>query len=291
MARELLTKGSAMPNGQDQAKDQALANLSALPYFESFDEHRRRLTALTMAAAPPGDQGALCVLGAGNCFDLDLAALAERYAAVHLVDIDARALERTFERQDRGTQARLVLHGEVDLSGLLDRIDRWSRFQVTPEELMGHAPATAKRLSEQLGGPFDVVLSACMLSQMQLSVLNVLTDRHRLFEAVRWTLNLSHFRTLAALTRASGLALFATDVSSDRLHALAAEVDCRALLDELSSAGKVFDFADPKRLAALFRDDPVLREAFPPFAVKDAWRWSNGPETTFLVYSSELRRA
>jgi hypothetical protein len=233
------------------------------------------------------------VLGAGNCFDLDLAALAECYSSVHLVDIDAQALDRTFARQDRATQDRLVLHEGLDLSGLLDRIDRWSRFQVTPEELMGHAQATAARLSEQLGGPFDVVLSACMLSQMQLSVLNVLTEQHRLFEAVRGTLNLTHFRTLAALTGPTGRALFATDVSSGAPHAFdtsTLDTDCVALVRELSKSGQTFDFADPKRLAELLNDDPVLSRAFQPFDVSEAWPWSNGPETTFLVYASELRR-
>jgi len=131
---------------------------------------------------------------------------------------------------------------------------------------------------------------------MQLSVLRVLTEQHRLFEAVRWTLNLTHFRSLAALTRPAGRVLFATDVSSGNLHALDAlvpEVDCRALVQQLSSAGKVFDFADPKRIAALLRDDPVLRGAFQPLDMldmSDAWLWSNGPETTFLVYASEWRR-
>ena len=282
-----------MPSGLDQAGDQAIANLSALPHFASFGEHRQRLSALAMAVAPAFSERTLCVLGAGNAFDLDLAELAKCYDAVHLVDIDASALERAFARQDQATKARLVLHAPVDASGLLDRIDRWARFQVTPEELMGHAEATAGQLREQLGGPFDVVLSACMLSQMQLSVLNVLTERHRLFEAVRWTLNLTHFRSLAALTRPSGCALFATDVSSGQLHALdglAPEVDCKAIVQELASAGKVFDFADPSRLSALFRDDPVLRAAFQPFDVRDAWLWNNGPETKFLVYASELQR-
>jgi hypothetical protein len=282
-----------MPSGQDQAADQALANLSALPHFTSFSEHRQRLTALALAQASAAGDSTLCVLGAGNCFDLDLAQLARCYGAIHLVDIDARALGGAIARQDPETRDRLVLHAPVDVSGLLDRIDRWSRFQITPEELMGHAEATAHQLCARLGGPFDVVLSACMLSQMQLSVLSVLKEQHRLFEAVRWTLNLSHFRTLAELSKASGVALFATDVSSGHiypLHSLTTDVDCKALVHALSGAGKLFDFADPKRLSALFRDDPVLREAFQPFEVKDAWLWSNGPETKFLVYASELRR-
>ena len=282
-----------MPSGLDQASDQVLANLSALPHFASFGEHRRRLTALALDAALPPAGGTLCVLGAGNCFDLELDALCCRYDAVHLVDLDADALERAFARQDPATRQRLVLHAPLDLSGLLDRIDRWSRFQVTPEELMGHAEDTARQLLERLAGPFDVVLSACMLSQMQLSVLNVLSEQHRLFQAVRWTLDLTHFRTLAALTRSSGRALFATDVSSGQLHALdalAPDTDCVALVGQLSQARQVFDFADPKRLAALVSDDPVLRGAFQQFDVSEAWLWSNGPQTKLLVYVSELAR-
>jgi len=282
-----------MPSGRDQESAQALANLSALPHFESFGEHRRRLTQLLLAAAPSHAPRTLCVLGAGNCFDLDLDALAGCYDALQLVDIDARALEGAFTRQAPTTRERLVLHASVDLSGLLERIERWARLEVTPEELIAHPAATAAHLKEQLGGPFDVVLSACMLSQMQLSVLNVLGERHRLFEAVRWTLNLTHFRTLAALTRSSGSALFATDVSSGQLHALdalAPGVDHRALVQELARSGAVFDFADPKRLTELFQDDPVLWKAFQSFNVDDGWLWSNGPETQFLVYASLLRR-
>src|SRR5436190_4060331 len=156
-----------MPNGLDQASEQAQANLSALAHFSSFSGHRQRLTELALSAAPQ-QGGTLCVLGAGNCFDLDLDALARCYHALHLVDLDADALAGAFARQAPETRARLVLHGGLDLSGFLDRIDRWSRFQVTPEELMGHAQATADRLHERLSGPFDIVLSACMLSQMQL---------------------------------------------------------------------------------------------------------------------------
>ena len=52
----------------------------------------------------------------------------------------------------------------------------------------------------------------------------------------------------------------------------------------------MFDFADPQRIAALFRDDPLLAGAFPAFDVSDAWLWRNGPETKFLVYASELQR-
>ncbi|MEO8901559.1 MAG: hypothetical protein ABI488_07500 [Polyangiaceae bacterium] len=282
-----------MPSGPDQARDQQLANLSGLPYYDSFAEHRRQLTALALEAGTTRSLPTLCVLGAGNCFDLDLHALAEQFVAIHLVDIDASAIERAVERQGPATRARLVCHAPVDLTGFLDRIDRWSRFEVTPAELLGHPQQTATKIREQVSGPFDVVLSACTLSQMQLSVLNVLTDQHRLFEAVRLTLNLTHLRTLAELTRPAGAALLATDASSSKLYPLAAVpagADCSVLLSELVTLGKVFDFADPRHLANQVKDDPALSNAFGEFQMRNAWIWSNGPHAQFLVYASALTR-
>jgi hypothetical protein len=282
-----------MPSGSDQAREQQLANLSGLPYYSSFAEHRRQLTALTLEAAATRSCPTLCVLGAGNCFDLDLNALAEQFAVIHLVDIDPAALERAFERQEPATRSRLVRHAPLDLTGFLDRIDRWARFEVTPTELMGHPGQTATQIRERLAGPFDVVLSACALSQMQLSVLDVLSEQHRLFEAVRFTLNLTHLRTLAELTRPAGSALLATDVSSSELYPFgdgATNADCSALLRQLMAQGKVFDFADPRLLSTQVADDPALCTAFGEFHVRNAWIWRNGPEARFLVYASALSR-
>jgi hypothetical protein len=61
--------------------------------WHRYSEHRARVTAL----APGGDSCA--VLGAGNCNDLDLDALTGRYREIHLIDLDAEALERARARQ------------------------------------------------------------------------------------------------------------------------------------------------------------------------------------------------
>ncbi|MES1178989.1 MAG: hypothetical protein ABUL62_32030 [Myxococcales bacterium] len=282
-----------MASGLDEARQQVLANLSALPHQASFGEHRRRLTAAALDAAGARPAPSLCVLGAGNCFDLDLDALASRFGAIHLIDLDASALERAFERQSSATRSRLVLHAPIDLSGLLDRIDRWWRFQVTPAELMAHPAQIAGQIQAKLGLRFDVALSSCMLSQMHLSMLNVLTERHPLFDAVHLVLNLTHFHTLAELVHTGGCALLATDVSSNVLHTLDAHLpgaDCRPLLVELVNLGKVFAFADPTRVGAQLSEDPSLRFAFAAPELRDAWVWDNGPDTKFLVYAASLQR-
>jgi hypothetical protein len=102
---------------------------------------------------------------------------------------------------------------------MLDKLDRFKRLQVTPQELMGHPSAAAQSLLDVLGGPFDVVASACVITQMQLSVLNALGDRHQLFRAVQHTVSVTHLRSLSRLTRVGGRCLFVTDlVSTDRLN-------------------------------------------------------------------------
>ncbi len=275
----------------DLTQEHLKANVSALGHYSDFAHHRAQLTAHAIALAPLGGHGSLCVLGAGNCFDLDLRSLASHFAQIHLVDIDPQALARAIEQLEASVKEKVTTHAPVDLSGLYDRIERWARFEVTPEELMSHAGNTATSVHQKLNQTFDVVVSACMLSQMQLSVLHALGEGHQLFQAVRFTLNLAHFRTLAKLTKPGGHSLFVTDVTAEPLFSL--QDNARTgldLLDEATRARKVFDFADPGRLKELLSDDPVLRRAFPTWSVADAWLWTNGPTTTFLVYCCDLVR-
>jgi hypothetical protein len=41
----------------------------------------------------------------------------------------------------------------------------------------------------------------------------------------------------------------------------------------------------------LLLDNPYLQRAFPSWTMKDAWVWSNGPDTKFLVYGAVLPRS
>src|SRR5688572_29880794 len=121
-----------MASVRDELKRQKVSNKNALPHYGSFAEHRRKLT--TLVASPPGastaPEATLCVLGAGNCFDLELPELAKHYAKIHLVDLDAEALARARARQPKEVQARLVLHGKVDISGANTVLPAWRDMKV-----------------------------------------------------------------------------------------------------------------------------------------------------------------
>jgi len=273
-----------------QIQEQKASNLSAIPHYDAFAVHRARLTALTTAGADATQR--LCVLGAGNCYDLDLEQLTAVFKEVHLVDIDQAAVRRARERLRGAAKAKVFLHAPLDLTGLVDRLDRWRSFQVEPQELMEHPARVSAHIAERLPGPFDVVLSACVLSQMHLGVLNVLSLEHRLFEATRQLINLTHLRTLAKLTAPTGLALVVTDVASDEIHPLGEldeAGDHRPLLAELARTGSLVFAVEPELLAWTVGEDPMLQRSVEMSAPLAAWIWRNGPNRIFLVYAAELR--
>jgi hypothetical protein len=273
--------------------EQITANRSSAACRAAFAGHRARLTELVVRDAARESGLTLCVLGAGNVNDLELEELATRYRTIHLVDLDAEALAGAVARETPATQARLVCHAPVDVSGMLPHIERWAGLRVTPEELALHAESVANRLSLQLGGPFDVVLSSCLLTQMQLGVLTVLGEAHPLFEAVRFTLTLSHLRSLSQLTTRGGRTLLVSDLTADDIapEIMSASPEELALsLETLVAGGRVFQVAQPELLRQMVNEDPILAAELdlpPPVA---AWRWHNGRERTFLVVAFDGRR-
>lgn len=276
-----------------QIDEQKAANQSALPYDELYRGHREQLTGRILRTIQEGSGRSLCVLGAGNCYDLDLERLSAYFGALHLVDLDQEALERARTRLPPRLRDALVCHAPVDLTGMLGKLERWAQQRLTPEELMAHPEHTSLELLRECGGPFDLVVSACVLTQMQLAVLQVLGERHRLFEAVRHTLSVTHLRTLAALTRPAGSALLVNDlVALETLGHVVPQApgELRALYERVTREGNVIYVAHPGLLAAICRDDPMLRCHFQFRDIRDIWLWQQGPERTFLVYALELAR-
>jgi hypothetical protein len=286
-----------IPMGPSEIDRQKRSNSNAARHYGAFANHRRHLTDLLMARVPtlPSERSGprLCVLGAGNCGDLDLERLASRYLSIHLVDIDEGAVERAIARQTKKTRAKLVAHAPIDLSGLLGSLDRWCNMGVTIDELFAHPTLTSQSIAESLGGLFDVVVSACVLSQMHLAVRNVLSDTHQLFQAASYTVTLTHLRTLARLAEPGGLALLASDIATEEMAPLRGadeHSDFRALLARQISSGEVFDAVQPATIVSIARDDPTLQRELGSARLADAWAWHNGDTRIFLVYALEIER-
>lgn len=275
----------------DAIEEQRASNRSGASFFEAFTNHRQHLTALAIGDTKAGSSERLCVLGAGNLNDLDAEALLRHFSEIHLVDLDRSALERSLARVPPEQRARCVLHAPVDLGGLLEKLERWAAMRVTPEELMRHPETVAKSVTEALGGPFSVVISACLLTQIQFSVLQVLGDRHPLFEAARLTTAITHLRLLNRLIAPGGRGVFAADLTSNQTYPfdrLPPDADLRAVYAELLAKKNVIYVSHPEILRGFASEDPVLREELALNGPVDVWLWNNGPTRVFLVYALEL---
>jgi hypothetical protein len=282
-----------MSRVDEQFEDQRVSNESGLPHFEDFRGHREQLTALILQTAPAAQGGRLCVLGAGNAYDLELDALLAAFAEVHLVDIDAQALARARNRVAPEARARLFVHAPVDLSGMFHELERWARMEVTAQELMVAPARGAKLIAAALPGPFEVVVSSCLLTQLQLSLLQLLGDQHQLFVALRELLTLTHLRTLSALTSPAGHALLVTDLCDDSAFPTgrpSSTADLAPLMNELVQAGRVIYSAHPELFKITLQDDPVLLRTFASAKLSQPWLWQNGPALRFLVYALMLPR-
>ena len=257
--------------------------------WDSFAEHRLRVTALALEG--PGQT--LAVLGAGNCNDLDLPALAARFRAIHLVDLDEESLVRARDRQPESVRERLVLHAPVDLSGAFDRLAAFKGKPATAAEQARLVGESVQKILQALPGPFDVVLSACMLSQLMHSCYVALGLQHPQLHLMAAALGLAHLRSLAALVGPGGTGILVTDTISSETYALEelwADKPPLALLEEIDRTDRVLTGTGPTFLKRIFRDDPEVAPLATAPRLVEPWLWRFTEEMTFLVYALVFRR-
>jgi hypothetical protein len=274
--------------------EQIESNASALGHEASFAAHRARLTREILERAPAGGRGRLCLLGAGNANDVDLEALAARFAEIHLVDVDPDAVGRAIARVPPPLRAPLHAHAPFDASGLFDRLEGWVAHPPALDEIDGIIQGAVARVAGALPGPFDLVVSCSLLTQLQLVLLQVLGETHARFDDLRTTVNRTHMRALGALLAPGGIAMMVTDLTTSAIYPPLVLVDEGAdlgkLMSDLIAAGHIIYAAHPGQLSSEMRHDPALKQDFEVRSPIGPWIWRNGPAQSLLVYAIEIRR-
>ena len=293
------------PGGVDPSARQRSYNRSSEGNWVSFAAHRREVTArLAAAGGQPG--ASLGVLGAGNCNDLDLLRLAEAYASIHLLDIDAAAMQ--------GGLAHQFATAPAGAQGLRERIrlvpcDLTGALEVCHEYAVAPTSGNLGRLRGALavlpavaagGGPFTTVASTCVLSQLVSIFRRAIgeggaggAELGPVGEFVR----LQHLRTLAALAAPGGTAiLFADFVSSETeprmLDAPAAGL--AALMERVCREGGCFPGMNPAGLRRLLGGPSLHGYGGAGYWVEAPegsapWVWDLGPRS-YLVTAITCRR-
>lgn len=279
-----------MPDPFDLRSIQQRRNADSRDRWERFAPHRQRVTAALLDAArlldapraavvagEPASRAAprLCVLGAGNCNDLDLSQLVQAFGELHLVDIDGLALQSAAERQNDGTRERLRLHGDVDLSGLAASL---ARGDGSAEQLMAAVESTP--LPSVLDGTFDVVASICTLTQILEVVLKAFEPTESHFVPLVQALRLRHLRQLTSALRPGGRAVLITDVVSSETCgelATAAEWQLPGLLQQLVATRNFFTGVNPFILWQLLATGGDGRYDIRDVRPLSPWTWDLGP--------------
>ncbi len=212
-----------------------------------YAPHRRHV--MSLARELPGG-GSLCVLGAGNCNDIELEELAREQREVHLVDLDGEALERSRDRQSLHVREKLRLHPAVDLSGLMRHLDDWGDRFPQRSELGKGAVLAAQGILRQLGQRFSAVMSTCVLSQLAAPFRHAWVTSRANWGDLLGALQAVHLATLAGSVAPGGRGLLVFDTSSSK--------DTPALSEQTQlSARELAAFADAEHARGTLAFEPA----------------------------------
>ena len=251
--------------------------------------HRARFTDLLLGSATGGS---LCLLGAGHCNDVDLDKLAAQYSAIHLVDMDRAALLAAVSRQEPAVRALLHVHAPLDLSGFEHRLKRWKRVAPTELEIASASSAAIASLAG-LPGPFDLVASACVLTQMSFSARDALGDAHRMLGPLRIALVKTHLATLIGLTARGGTALLVSDLTSSSsfpLDDVGPEQNLFDVMGDIVEKQAFYHAANPNVIDEIVQADPVLQSMAGDSELLEPWLWRGAVDRTYFVYALRFRR-
>lgn len=262
-------------------------NLSSRNAWDAFAEHRARVTSQLLQEADR-----LCILGAGNCNDLDLQALVKAHREVHLVDVDTEALKTGIARQNLAQHARIHLHGGTDITGMLEQLATWSQNTKITETDITALLVNSVRSLNKIPGPFNLVASTCILSQLIKTVVDAVGEEHPQFLALIQAIRMGHLRLLMQLTDSGGTALLLTDIVSSASYPALASVPAHNLsrvLKQLIQDGNFFHGVNPAALVTLFRQDPELSKQVTKIEPIGPWLWDLGPRH-YAVVALKLQR-
>jgi len=268
------------------AAHERVANEHSRDHRELYLSHREKLTALVLQNGP-GKGGRVALLGAGNCNDVDLAVLLAAFDEVHLVDIDRQAITAARAQLASELQTRVFLHAPVDLTGLLVIWDAARTRQPSASDLEAWPARGAQSVQKVLPGPFDLVVSCCVLTQMSWGLRQCLGPNHPLEAQAREAMFAAHLRSMCALA-AGGKALLACDLISTEyypLDALAADEDLAALMERLIRERNFYQGANPLLVRSLLYRDPVVTAAVQSAQWPTPWLWDGPKDRTYLVYA------
>ena len=263
-------------------------NRETLDNWGLYRSHREAVADLICRPPQPAS-ARLCILGAGNCNDLDLARFTGRFAQVHLVDLDRQAMAKGVQRQSPLAPGRISLHGGVDLTGVLKTLATWERYRPGRESIV-HCIREARAFAGlPFPGRFEVAISMCLLSQIIDTVVSV-TGSGAVPRDLVETLRQRHLRLLAELLLPGGVGYLVTDFAVEPGGAGTARETSPEPKSAAWAPGNAFLGVNPRELRESVSHDALLRNQVRQVRVSPSWLWRQNPRRTLRVCAIQFQR-
>jgi hypothetical protein len=277
----------------DSREDQERINLSTRGHWDFFSGHRQHVTHHIARLANGLDAPSIAILGAGNGNDIEYAKLCKHFQFIHLFDFDSVSLEHLRSQQMAELpEGQVIFEPEVELSGVVNQIESLSGS--TTDLQIANLIETARKNSLPLAGrQFDVVVSACMLTQLLDTVAKNAGDEGKYKNEIMIALRDGHLRLMTRLLKPRGKGLLVTDfVSSDTLPELTEAKTGEQVLEVSRAAIERRNFftgtnpwAIKESLATMLAEVPSS-----PWSIAPPWRWQIGAERFYLVTAIEFSK-
>ncbi|MEM9720507.1 MAG: hypothetical protein AAGA10_14700 [Bacteroidota bacterium] len=264
-------------------------NFQTRTSWNLYASHRKEVMELISAhQKTPNDT--LCLLGAGNCNDVDLPSLLSSFSGVELFDLDKEAIEFALENQQVQGKPGIALHTGIDFSGIIPQLERWQiqapslKEKRTCLDLMSRNNWTLPYRER-----YDLVVSCCMISQMLHAISRTQLSNRDQMHLADWV-RLYHLSHLIQLLTPSGTAILLSDVASTervKESTNSSQLPNSEVLRTLVKEEKFFNGLNPFQM---------LREAQTHFSnqvyssLSSPWIWQFSPQKYFLTYAIVLEK-
>ena len=251
--------------------------------WDLFENHRNQISQLIIDALQKLESGnenpTLCVLGAGNGNDLDVAQLAKHFDSIHVLDIDRLALDRLWQRYEDQpeVQQKIQLVADVEFSGITSSLIELGENPT--EAIVKSTYDQSLRVHYSTEEKFDVVVSTCLLTQLIDAVVQTLGRENQWVVPLTIGVRDGHLNLMTSLCKADGQRVLITDfVSSDTMPELASADDSESVLALARHAIDSRNFFTGANAFSIREKLVELNQVTNQDAVEIAppWRWQIG---------------
>ena len=245
--------------------------------WAAFEFHRRKVFDFLRRISTRSGQS-VCVWGTGRTTDLELIPLVELFGTIDLVELDSSITEEALLQRGFDDHPQVRVHNGVDISG----IDRdWQRFLDSPDEKTLQEVLSACEVATLDLPTYDVVVSTCLLSQLQRKAVECLEQsslstekKQSLLPQVVASIRKRHLELMLGHTKSNGVALLVTDLTSSEAlpEMLNPGADLKSLYLEKVMNGNHFHGMNPRAILHTAQG-PSLAPKIDQVQVSLPWIW------------------